>query len=135
MGWAAGDKFPLVMPKEFAQFGPIDATRNLASYDELPFAVEWETGNISSSHRSVNKMVRGLQAGVLSGAVLIVPTPDFAYFLTERIGNIRELLPYVHMWRSVAIARGYLSILTIEHDYAAEDVPKIFKLTSKAGES
>ena len=135
MGWVVGDRFPLLMPEEFASFGAIDATRHLTGQNELPFAVEWETGNISSSHRSVNKMVRGLQAGVLSGAMLIVPSSGFAPYLTNRIGNIRELLPYVHMWRSVTIARGYLSILTVEHDYTSEDVPKIPKQGSKADES
>lgn len=38
-------------------------------------------------------------------------------------------------WRSVTIARGYLSILTVEHDFASPDVPKISKLTPKAAES
>lgn len=33
--------------------GPMDATYQVK--DRL-FCVEWETGNISSSHRSVNKM-------------------------------------------------------------------------------
>ena len=35
----------------------------------------------------------------------------------------------------VTIARGYLSILTVEHDYTSEDVPKIPKIGSKAVES
>jgi hypothetical protein len=39
------------------------------------------------------------------------------------------------MWRSVTIARGYLSILTAVHDYTSEDVPKIPKQGSKADES
>src|SRR5438105_2197595 len=44
--------------------GKIDAVR------ETPlgsFAMEWETGNISSSHRSLNKMALGIIEGVLAG--------------------------------------------------------------------
>ena len=37
--------------------GKVDATKVLDNY---LFALEWETGNISSSHRAVNKMVLGL---------------------------------------------------------------------------
>jgi hypothetical protein len=41
--------------------GRVDATKRL---DKHLFALEWETGNISSSHRAVNKMVLGLLRGV-----------------------------------------------------------------------
>jgi len=38
-----------------------------------PAAVEWETGNISSSHRALNKMTLGLLKGKLACGTLIVP--------------------------------------------------------------
>ncbi|MGH3281398.1 MAG: hypothetical protein ACRDNW_19990, partial [Trebonia sp.] len=33
----------------------------------LPFVVEWETGNVSSSHRSVNRIALGMMNGEISG--------------------------------------------------------------------
>jgi len=39
-----------------------------------PIAMEWETGNISSSHRALNKMALGLLKGVLAAGVLVVPS-------------------------------------------------------------
>ncbi|MGA1841038.1 MAG: hypothetical protein ACMUIU_10470 [bacterium] len=38
------------------------------------FCVEWETGNISSSHRAINKMALGIIRDILIGGILIVPT-------------------------------------------------------------
>ena len=37
------------------------------------FCVEWETGNISSSHRAINKMALGIIKNILIGGVLILP--------------------------------------------------------------
>jgi hypothetical protein len=51
--------------------GKIDATKVL---DNHLFALEWETGNISSSHRAVNKMVLGWLRGIFLGAVLVLPS-------------------------------------------------------------
>ena len=47
--------------------GPVDAIKEVPP--EKYFAVEWETGNISSSHRALNKMAVGLIDGtsLLSG--------------------------------------------------------------------
>jgi hypothetical protein len=41
--------------------GPIDAVKKISN--GLYFAIEWETGNISSSHRALNKMAVGLLTG------------------------------------------------------------------------
>lgn len=49
--------------------GPMDATCQIK--DGL-FCVEWETGNISSSHRSVNKMALGIMKKILIGGALIL---------------------------------------------------------------
>jgi hypothetical protein len=94
-----------------------------------PVAVEWETGNISSSHRALNKMALGLLHGVLLAGVLIVPSRALYRFLTDRVGNWPELEPYVGLWRSVPVAEGVLEILVIEHDAVSEDVPRISKGT------
>jgi hypothetical protein len=58
------------------------------------FALEWETGNVSSSHRSLNKLVLGIQRGLLVGGALIVPTKHMYRYLTDRVGNYEELAPF-----------------------------------------
>ncbi len=92
-------------------------------------AVEWETGNVSSSHRALNKMALGLMKGYLAAAMLIVPTRELAQYLTDRIGNYPELEPYLDLWRSVPCESGVFEIIVIEHDEKSTDVPKIPKGT------
>lgn len=71
--------------------GPLDATCRVG---KKLFAVEWETGNISSSHRAVNKMALGILKSLLIGGILILPTRDLYQYLTDRVGNLPELEPY-----------------------------------------
>jgi hypothetical protein len=80
--------------------------------------VEWETGNISSSHRSLNKMCLALMGGIVDAGVLIVPSKFLYPHLTDRIGNIRELQPYFYFWNRVGslIERGLLAVVEVEHD-------------------
>lgn len=62
-------------------------------------ALEWETGNVSSSHRSLNKMSLGLLKGVLAAGILVVPSRELYKYLTDRIGNFEELAPYLSSCR------------------------------------
>lgn len=80
--------------------------------------VEWETGNISSSHRSLNKMCLALMSNVADAAVLVVPSWYLYPHLTDRIGNIRELQPYFYFWSQMSklVERGLLSVIEVEHD-------------------
>ena len=94
-----------------------------------PVALEWETGNISSSHRALNKMALGLLKGKLAGAVLIVPSRELYKYLTDRIGNFSELQPYLDLWRSIPCKAGVLEIIVIEQDATSTRVPKIPKGT------
>ncbi len=55
---------------------------------------EWETGNISSSHRAINKLLLTLKLGGITGGFLVVPSNKPKVYLTDRIGNIGELRPY-----------------------------------------
>ena len=98
--------------------------------DYGPVALEWETGNISSSHRALNKMALGLLKGVLACGILVVPSRKLYKYLTDRIGNMAELEPYLDLWRSIPCEQGVLEIVTIEHDAASTGVPKIPKGTS-----
>ncbi|MFN6498487.1 MAG: restriction endonuclease [Nostoc sp. DedQUE01] len=104
--------------------GKVDATKVIDNY---LFALEWETGNISSSHRAVNKLSLGLLRGVFLGAVLVLPSRKLYPYLTDRIGNYEELEPYFDIWRAIRIEEGFLAIFVIEHDRLDENVPKITK--------
>lgn len=92
-------------------------------------AFEWETGNISSCHRAINKLLQTLMVGGITGGFLVVPSDKLKTFLTDRIGNIGELRPYFPLWEKTAIERGALEIIVVEHDDTSLDVPKIPKRT------
>jgi hypothetical protein len=106
--------------------GPLDAVLETS---EGLFAVEWETGNISSSHRALNKMCLGVMRGELIAGVLVLPSSKLYPYLTDRIGNIRELMPYLELWSSVNISNGYIGIIVIEQDGEKEGTPRIPKGT------
>jgi hypothetical protein len=95
-----------------------------------PLALEWETGNISSSHRALNKMALGLLKGVLAGGMLVVPTRALYQYLTDRVGNWSELQPYLDLWKAIPYTAGILEILVVEHDDTSESVPCIPKITA-----
>jgi|SaaInlStandDraft_2_1057019.scaffolds.fasta_scaffold83527_1 hypothetical protein len=107
--------------------GPLDAVIKLK--DDSLFAVEWETGNISSSHRALNKMALGVMKGILKGGILVLPTRNLYQYLTDRIGNYEEILPYFDLWKSIPIQNGILGIYAIEHDSESTSVEKIPKGT------
>ncbi|MBF2017183.1 MAG: restriction endonuclease [Rivularia sp. T60_A2020_040] len=106
--------------------GRVDATKRLNGDF---FALEWETGNISSSHRAVNKMVLGLLRGVFLGSALVLPSRKLYTYLTDRIGNYEELEPYFDVWRAVNINKGFLEIFVVEHDAIDSNIPTITKGT------
>ena len=106
--------------------GRVDATKTLTNH---LFALEWETGNISSSHRAINKMVLGLLRGVFLGSVLVLPSRNLYPYLTDRIGNYEELEPYFDVWRAVEIKEGFLAVFVVEHDALDINIPRITKGT------
>ena len=107
--------------------GPIDAVKNFGK--TRFFAVEWETGNISSSHRALNKMAVGLLDGILVGGILILPSRKMYQYLTDRVGNYSEIEPYFPVWKNLSITEGVLAVIEIEHDAESFDVPQIRKGT------
>src|SRR3989304_6187563 len=107
--------------------GPMDATYPVG--DRL-FCAEWETGNISSSHRAVNKMALGILKKVLIGGVLILPTRAMYKYLTDRVGNFPELEPYFPLWKALEVEEGLLTVIAIEHDAVSQSVPRIPKGTN-----
>ena len=124
LGWQ--DECLPVLPGGVLDCGDLDAMLLTPAGD---IAFEWETGNISSSHRAINKLLLTLQVGGLLGGFLVVPSNRLKVFLTDRIGNIGELMPYFPLWRSITGATGGLRIVVVEHDAESFDVPRIPKRT------
>lgn len=107
--------------------GRFDAWRT--GPDQRGVVVEWETGNISSSHRALNKMALGLIEGHLAAGYLVLPSRALYSYLTDRVGNYRELEPYFPLWRRLRIDDGLLAVIEVEHDRASRSVPRIPKGT------
>lgn len=122
-GWQAEQPWPI---GERLRPGNMDAAYQ-SSTGTICF--EWETGNISSSHRSLNKLCLGLLQGKLTGGFLVVPSRKLYVYLTDRIGNISELEPYFPLWRATPCEHGVLEVIVIEHDHISRNVPKIPKGT------
>lgn len=104
-----------------SDFGGFDFMTTAANGTRI--AIEWETGNISSSHRSMNKLAIALSNGVVDVGILIVPSRKLYEHLTDRIGNIGELSGYLSMWEGLksVVTRGLLGITVVEHDALSKD--------------
>lgn len=75
--------------------GPIDVYKSFADdHGVFRVGIEFETGNISSAHRSMNKLSLGVHNGELHLAVLMMPMHRLSYYLTDRVSNYEELAPY-----------------------------------------
>lgn len=105
--------------------GKVDALKSLGQ--NLQFAAEWETGNISSSHRALNKICVGILGGHLAGGVLILPDRELYNYLTQRIGNFRELAPYFPVYRNLRTTRGILAVFAVSYDQTSRSVALIPK--------
>jgi hypothetical protein len=107
--------------------GKIDISTKV---NDRVFGIEWETGNISSSHRALNKLAMGLLNGFLIGGILITPTRKMYNYLTDRVGNFEELSPYFPIWKSIPISEGLLAVIAVEHDEVSKKAPKFHKGTN-----
>ena len=90
----------------------------LRSSEGFRTVIEWETGNISSSHRSLNKICLAFLGGLVDAAVVIVPSNNCNAHLTDRVGNVRELQPYFYFWSAFgrSLTKGLLAIVEVEQD-------------------
>lgn len=119
-------------PRDFISSPWFDAMKEIEIDGEPGLVVaEWETGNISSSHRSLNRITLGLVCGIIHGGLIVLPNRDLYYYLTDRIGNYRELEPYFVIWESLAheVENGIIEVVVVEHDEVSDSVPPIGKLT------
>ena len=130
LGWKPEQKYPGSDEERSAyRPGAFDVWLDLEKYGLPPFVVEWETGNISSSHRAMNKMALGLVKKQLSGGLLVLPTRALYRYLTDRVGNYEELKPYFDLWSSLRSGEGLLGVIAVEHDATSEKVRRIGKGT------
>ena len=99
------------------------------------FGVEWETGNISSSRRALNRLTLGIKEGQLEGGALVLPSRSMYEYLTDRVGNFQEIENYLPLWSDQAYAfkarnqNAVIKIFEIEHDGLSNQVPRIKKGT------
>lgn len=70
-----------------------------------------------------------LMKGRIRAGTLVVPSRRLYKYLTDRIGNISELEPYLDLWKAIPCSNGVLQIVVIEHDAESWDVPRIGKGT------
>lgn len=122
-GWICEAKIDIAAVKKP---GKVDAACKVA---DGMLCVEWETGNISSSHRALNKMCLGILKGALVGGILILPTREMYKYLTDRVGNYKEIEPYFPLWQSMPVKSGILAVIAVEHDSVSQNVARIPKGT------
>ena len=82
------------LKNEAKKGGPIDIYKQFGKNLQFCVGVEFETGNISSAHRSLNKLALGIVKSELDLAVVLLPVKKLADFLTDRVSNYEELEPY-----------------------------------------
>ena len=99
--------------------------------------IEWETGNVSSSHRSMNKLCLALMARQAEVCVLIVPSRAMYEHLTDRIGNWMELNPYLGFWKMAGanVKTGLLAVSVVEQDALTDDPVVPYIKAGKDGRS
>jgi len=123
-GWEVEQRVSLV---DDVRPGPIDATKRLA--DGSLFLLEWETGNVSSSHRSINRMLMAMTTGMAVGGAIIVVRAETLYpLLTDRVANDRELRPYFELWRQYPVeGPALLALYVVDYDGVDDEVEQIPK--------
>lgn len=96
----------------------------LRSSEGFRTVIEWETGNISSSHRSLNKICLAFMGGLVDAAVVLVPSNKCNVHLTDRVGNCRELQPYFYFWGAFgrSLTKGLLAVVEVEQDELIKSV-------------
>lgn len=126
-GWRPQERYPRDPNGGSAEVlpGAFDAWLDLE--DGTAVVAEWETGNISSSHRSINRMARALMERRVIAGYLIVPSRALYEYLTDRIGNYRELQPYFELWKHLPIGDGALTVIEVEHDATNPNISAIPK--------
>lgn len=122
-GWVT-ESLPPMPPGELLTTGDLDA---LLTVRKRYVGFEWETGNVSSSHRAISKLLDAICRGTITGGVLALPVRAMQRYLTDRVGNFEELEPYFRFWARYPVANGVLRIYGVSHDQFDNDVPHLPK--------
>jgi Restriction endonuclease BamHI len=69
-----------------------------------------------------------LERRIVAGT-LIVPSRELYKYLTDRVGNMQELEPYLGLWKALPCKKGILEIVAVEQDATSRKVPRIEKGT------
>lgn len=114
-----------VLKQEKQKGGPIDVYKEFTTNGNvLRVGLEFETGNISSAHRSMNKIALGLSRSELDLGMILLPIKALAYHLTDRISNFEELEPYFELMSG----RPFICIgFDADKVSSSEDIPYIPK--------
>lgn len=88
---------------------------------------EWESGNVSSSHRAINKLLDGISRDTLKGGILALPMRATQRYLTDRVGNFEEIAPYFEFWSRYPVHDGALRVYGVVHDALDPSAPHIPK--------
>ena len=114
-------EYPLhVLKYERKKGGPIDVYKIFESGERI--GAEFETGNIGSGHRAMNKLFLGLKKNELDLAMIFMPVKKLAYYLTDRITNYEELEPYFDNYEEQPFI-----FIGFDASYYSADVPSIPK--------
>lgn len=99
--------------------GPIDVYKEFGDQIvKFKVGLEFETGNVASVHRSMNKLCLGLLMHELDMAVLILPIKNMSFYLTDRVANYEELQPYLPLLESYSFI-----VLGFDADQYSSNVP------------
>lgn len=115
---------PLAYFHDYAQKGgPIDVYKEFfTGPDIFKVGLEFETGNISSAHRSMNKLCVGIKQHELDFAFLMMPVKTMSFYLTDRVSNYEELEPYFLLLDNIPFV-----VFGFDADKYSADVPILAK--------
>lgn len=104
---------------------PLDAFKD---FGKVRVGFEWETGNISSSFRALMKLYKAIIEEEIDFGVHVLPSREFYNYLTDRVGNIREMEPYLDIYKRIQIPeKSCIMIIVVEHDKLDLKAPPIPK--------
>lgn len=120
-GWKEEHKMDL----EGMRAKPLDAYKD---FKKFRVGFEWETGNISSSFRALMKLYKAVIEKQVEVGIHVLPSRAFYNYLTDRVGNITEMLPYLDIYKRVQLPENTcIAIIVVEHDKLDEKMPPIPK--------
>ncbi|WP_246064977.1 restriction endonuclease [Melghirimyces algeriensis] len=114
---------PLNILTQKKKGGPIDVYKEFKGDGRVVrVGLEFETGNISSAHRSMNKLLLGMNHQELELGVILMPVYALSYYLTDRVSNYEELEPYFELAEYTPFI--FIGFNANQFDPSVEAIPK-----------